>query len=412
MQGLHVNNEIGTLRSVLLHRPGFETKNYPENAFGQVFTLRPNRNDFDLDKAINEHERLVTILEANGVEVLLITDLLDETLMASEAARTELLDRFCNECGVSGAELADSVRAWIEQTAASKGLVNALIGGIRYGDALPHVKGDDRLANLVDDPYPADALLVNPLSTMFFTRDPASVVGSELSLNRMYWSDREREVALYQAIFTYHPRFAGGTVAPKKASSYHIEGGDVVNLDAKNVAVGLSQRTEAAAIDTLAHRLLWSEESSIESVWAVVVPEDNLCLHLDTFLSRVDVETFIVDSELLERAEIYRISRGRRKGTCRIKPLDGGIPALLKQSLGISSPVLIPCNETAGDRRHNAASVLALAPGKACVHEENRAINEALYRAGVDLFPIAIDELTSGYGGPSCLCLPLWRDDC
>ncbi|WP_102338195.1 arginine deiminase [Collinsella provencensis] len=412
MQGLHVHNEIGTLKSVLLHRPGFETKSYPENAFGQVFTLRPNRSNFDLDKATQEHERLVSILEANGVEVLLLTDLLEETLTSSSEAREALLDRFCDECGVRGSELKRSVRAWIEQKAAGGSLIDALIGSICYGDIFKQVKGDDRLANLVDDPYPADALLVNPFSTMFFTRDPASVIGSTLSLNHMYWSDREREVAFYQVIFSHHPRFAGCSVAPEEPSSYHIEGGDVVNLDARNVAVGLSQRTEAAAIDVLARRLLWSENSEIESVWAVRVPEDNLCIHLDTFLSRADVETFIVDPELLDHAEIYRIVRGRKKGTCRIKSLDGGVSALLKQSLGISAPTLISCGGSMSERRHNAASVLALAPGKVCVYEENKLTNEALYRAGIDLFPVSIDELTSGYGGPSCLCLPLWREDC
>ena len=45
----------------------------------------------------------------------------------------------------------------------------------------------------------------------------------------------------------------------RERSSYHIEGGDVANLGQGSMMVGISDRTEAAAIDSLARELLWSE---------------------------------------------------------------------------------------------------------------------------------------------------------
>lgn len=37
MQGVHITNEIGHLKAVLVHRPGAETQNYPDADFSQVF---------------------------------------------------------------------------------------------------------------------------------------------------------------------------------------------------------------------------------------------------------------------------------------------------------------------------------------------------------------------------------------
>lgn len=39
MQGVHITNEIGHLKAVLVHRPGTETQNYPDADFSQVFSL-------------------------------------------------------------------------------------------------------------------------------------------------------------------------------------------------------------------------------------------------------------------------------------------------------------------------------------------------------------------------------------
>ena len=42
---------------------------------------------------------------------------------------------------------------------------------------------------------------------------------------------------------------------------FHIEGGDILNLNDKVLAVGISQRTEPDAIDMIARNIFASEES-------------------------------------------------------------------------------------------------------------------------------------------------------
>src|ERR671921_332754 len=79
---LGVNSEVGTLRVVILHRPGAELQR-----------LTPRNNDallFDglpwVAKAQAEHDAFAEVLRSRGVEVLLVSDLLTEAL-ASGAAR-------------------------------------------------------------------------------------------------------------------------------------------------------------------------------------------------------------------------------------------------------------------------------------------------------------------------------------
>ena len=60
---------------------------------------------------------------------------------------------------------------------------------------------------------------------------------------------------------------------------------------------------------------------------------------------------------------------------------------------------------------NNACAVLCLAPGRLCTFEENVQTNTLLEKAGMELLPLRAEELTAGYGGANCLCLPLWRED-
>src|SRR5690349_24169066 len=80
---LGCDSEVGTLRAVILHRPGAELQR-----------LTPRNNDkllFDglpwVAKAQREHDAFAALLASRGVEVLLLADLLTEALAKSGAAR-------------------------------------------------------------------------------------------------------------------------------------------------------------------------------------------------------------------------------------------------------------------------------------------------------------------------------------
>src|SRR4051794_37426276 len=82
---LGVGSEVGTLRTVILHRPGRELQrltpsNKDDLLFDDVLWVR---------RARQEHDAFADALAERGVEVLLLGELLAETLR-SDAARHEV----------------------------------------------------------------------------------------------------------------------------------------------------------------------------------------------------------------------------------------------------------------------------------------------------------------------------------
>ena len=416
MSSINIRSDIGKLKSVLVHRPGHETQNYLSGEFAQVFTLRPWSSSFDTDKAQHEHDRFTAMLKAEGVECLYLETLLREALDATPQARPHLIKSFLAESGATGDELQGAMRELLEG-ASTETLVRLVLDGMRAGEVLPPISAKSSLASATGEAFDEHMFLANPLNTIFFTRDPVTAVGNGVLLNHMYWPERNREVLLYEIIFTYHPRFRDTPKWFKHTSSYHIEGGDVLNLSNDALLVGLSQRTEAAAVDTLARNLLWSESASpITSLYAVEIPSTGTRLHLDTYLNRIDYDAFIVDPHILDTARLYLITKGRRAGEIRVHALDGGLPSMLAQALHL--PAVTCINRAGGNSQmkereleNNACAVLCLAPGRLCTFEENVQTNTLLEKAGMELLPLRAEELTAGYGGANCLCLPLWRED-
>lgn len=151
------------------------------------------------------------------------------------------------------------------------------------------------LAIMDSDAIAPDEPLLFPMPSSYFSRDPLASVGHGALLNRMYWPQRNREVLFYETILKHHPDYAGAPIWYDHNSAWHIEGGDVLNINAKTLAIGISQRTEAAAIDQLAKNLFWGhEESEIETIYAIRIPNGYAYMHLDTVCTQVDYDKFTV----------------------------------------------------------------------------------------------------------------------
>lgn len=415
MDTVRVNNEVGRLKRVLVHRPGPETRRFPHGEFALAFPLRPTSSDFDLARAQDEHDALTAILRAEGAEVVELTELVGETLAFAPEAKDELLERFLANCRIEGSELTEAATRYMSEAADAEQFVTRLFNGIRYGDT--DLDASDRfpLAALTDSAFDPDTFLSSPLNTAFFTRDPLSVIGGGISLNHMYWHDRNREVDLLQTVAEHHPCFADTPQWFGHDSSFHLEGGDIVNLSGHAVAIGLSSRTESLAIDRLSQGLLWGDGSSVTDVYVIEVPQSGNRLHLDAYLSPIDGDTFVVDPLLAREPRVYRLRRARRRGGVRIEPCSEGLARILEAATGGGPVRLIDFGDGGGpmafEYGNGAAGILPLAPGNLCVCAENLAANEALVDAGMTVHPVSIQEMTVGFGGPTSLCLPLVRED-
>lgn len=416
MAYLNVQSEIGPLKRALVHKPGQETQRYPHGDFLQAFHLRPTYSGFDLEKAQREHDDLVRVLRDHEVEVVELTDLVTEVIASSQEAKDSLVDTYLKDCRIEGEEFSGAARQYFEEASTSEQLTQRLFEGIRYGDTWLANPEQFPLATSAGWAFDPDTYLTGPLNTSFFVRDPMNVIGGGVTLNHMYWHDRNREVDLFEAITEHHPAFQGSPRWFDHNCSFHMEGGDLINIDEHTLAVGLSERTEAAAIDVLCQRLIPADcGTPVRSVYVFEVPQIGNRLHLDTYLARIDHDTFIVDPALAHASSVYRVTQSPSGTGLKVEALASSLPHILEEMAGISGIRLIQLDENPSSRieteyANGAMGMLCLSPGNLCVCEENVLVNDVLDRVGMTLHPVSIQEMTVGFGGPASLCLPLHRE--
>lgn len=250
MSNIHVTSEIGKLKRVLLHRPGNELLNLtPDTLERLLFDDIPFLPD-----AQKEHDAFAQALRDNGVEVVYLEDLVAEVLDTSNEVRTRFIKQFMKEAGINTLKYQRLVFNYLNAIKDSKELVLKTMEGIQVGD-LPEEKREieKTLVDVVDSP---DKFIAEPMPNLYFTRDNFDNVGEGTNLNRMYSVTRNRETIYGEYIFKYHPDYKDTPLYYKRKYNWHTEGGDVLNLNEHIVAVGISQRTEAAAIDQMAKKLL------------------------------------------------------------------------------------------------------------------------------------------------------------
>ena len=262
-----------------------------------------------------------------------------------------------------------------------------------------------------------DDLVLKPLPSSYFSRDPLASVGKGVLLHHMYWKQRDREVPFYEAIFKYHPDYAGTPIWYDHKNPWHIEGGDVLNINAHTLAIGISQRTEAAAIEELAKNLFWgSGNSEIDTVYAIKIPNGYAYMHLDTVCTMVDFDKFTVYPGIFETLRVYRLTRGDSEGMVAVQEIDDTLEHILEMATGVEKVQPIECGagdmvEASREQWNDGSNTLAVAPGKVCVYERNVVTNDELYKNGLELLVVPSEELSRGRGGPRCMSMPFWRED-
>jgi arginine deiminase len=259
-------------------------------------------------------------------------------------------------------------------------------------------------------------LVVDPIPNVYFTRDTFSVIGAGVSENRMSTATRRRESLFGRYLFSCHPDYRDTPLWYEPSEPYHIEGGDILVLSPKVVAVGISERTQPAAVDSLARALLWGgEQSGVDAVIAFSIPHKRSFMHLDTVFTQVDVDAFTVHPGILGKLSVFELTRGPKEGTTRIRELEGTLDAILARALGLTAVNLIKCGgddpiASAREQWNDGSNTLAVRPGTVMVYQRNAVTNEILYKEGLTLLEVPSAELSRGRGGPHCMSMPFWRD--
>ncbi|MBD3872769.1 MAG: hypothetical protein IFK91_07640, partial [Acidobacteria bacterium] len=276
---VHVTSEIGRLRKVLVHEPGPEVDRMVPPMMEELL--------FDDilfgDRARDEHRRFRRLLQLLGIEVVEANQLLTEAL-AGDEARAWLWKMLRPE---APQELRGAPPA-----ASAEEAVAIAVGGLLAADHPHGIEVEDlfRLA---------------PLPNWCFQRDPQVILGDGVIFSAMATAARWREGVLTRCTFRFHPDLSdtpvildplreaqnlGHLLGPHRPC---LEGGDVLVMSADVVAVGVSERTNSAAVEILAATLAELEDGPR---WLEVVhlPHRRAYMHLDTVFTPLDRDAALV----------------------------------------------------------------------------------------------------------------------
>jgi len=212
-----------------------------------------------------------------------------------------------------------------------------------------------------------------------YTHDPCLVSNSGVILCSMGKDLRKKEPEMISNYF----ESLGIPIIGRISSPGKLEGGDIVWIDNRTVAVGVGYRSNFEGIMQLKQIL----SDDIDEIIPVHLPHwtgPADCLHLMSNVSPIDENLFLVYSKLLPVSfREYLLSR-------KIKLIE--VPDEEYESMG--------CN------------VLAIAPRKVIMIEGNNITKKILEDEGVEIFTYPGLEISNkGAGGPTCLTRPFLRSE-
>ena len=210
-----------------------------------------------------------------------------------------------------------------------------------------------------------------------YTHDPCLISNSGVILCSMGKTLRKKEPEMISKYFESLNIPIIGKISPPGK----LEGGDIVWIDNRTVAVGVGYRSNLEGIAQLKEIL----SDDVDEIIPVHLPHwtgPSDCLHLMSNISPIDKDLFLVYSKLLPVSfREYLISRG-------IKLIE--VPDDEYESMG--------CN------------VLAISPKKVIMIEGNDMTKKLLEIEGVDVSTYPGLEISyKGAGGPTCLTRPFLR---
>jgi arginine deiminase len=399
---LRLNSEFGTLKAVLMHRPGKEIDRLtPYNKELLLFEDVPY-----LEAMQKEHDFFTDLIkQTTGAQVYRLHELLIQVL-----SNHEILEKLMQDA-LSKSGLTHFKDHILERLSTAE-CATALTAGVKVHEL------KRKIPNLSSGELLDYAFVIPPSPNLYFQRDPMAITPGGIIFSSMKKEGRQREADILRAIFENHVDFKDhvNRLYPINGhdSPPSIEGGDVIVLSKHAVAIGNSERTDEKAIYHIAKALL--AEGNVERVYEVHLPKKRQYMHLDTVFTILDENLVLTYPDALNsvlQTSLYTLKEIKDdKINIKRQVLNESLLTVLEKEiphLEILSTADGKPDYSMREQWFDGANVFAIGPRRVISYNRNIHTNRALRNMGVEVLEIPSSELSRGLGGPRCMTMPLSR---
>jgi arginine deiminase len=161
-----------------------------------------------------------------------------------------------------------------------------------------------------------DMFIFPPVPNFIFTRDIGIMVKDHILLSRMATVARRRESLITKFLSLYYffkdqPQKVMEIIEESDYFLYEeeerkhriitIEGGDVMMIHPKHLVIGCSIRTSSSAVHEIIHTLYSKPELGIEKISVVKIPKNRAQMHIDTIFTQVKRNVWVLYGRFSER---------------------------------------------------------------------------------------------------------------
>jgi arginine deiminase len=173
----------------------------------------------------------------------------------------------------------------------------------------------------------------------------------------------------------------------------------------------MGERTTPFAVEQMAQRLF--ARGAAQEVIAVELPKERSYMHLDTVMTMIDRDAFLMYPGVIEDARTWSITPGDAVAELVVETK----PSVFEAIAGALRLDSLRIFTTGGDAMEadreqwdDGNNVLAVEPGVVVAYDRNVDTNTKLRRAGIEVITVEGFELSRGRGGARCMSCPVERD--